>query len=312
MSRFLLTGCAGLLGSWLSERLVADGHTVVGVDDFSSGRKENIAHLVDQERFTFVRHDVTTGLNHIDGPFDYVAHLASPASPPDYLARPVETMRAGSYGSHAALDVALRDKAVYLVASTSEIYGDPLIHPQPESYWGNVSSVGPRSCYDEAKRYAEAITMAYHRAHGLEVRIARIFNTYGPRMRPDDGRSVSNFIVQALKGEPITLFGDGSQTRSFCYVTDLVDGLLRLMRSDVTEPVNLGRPREFTIRELAEQVIKLTGSTSELKLMPLPEDDPKVRQPVIDRARDLLGWEPNIPLEEGLVPTIEYFKTQVG
>ena len=309
--RVLVTGVAGFLGSHLADRLLAGGYAVVGMDNFVTGRPENIAHLIGHERFHFVRHDVTNFI-FVDGLLDGVFHFASPASPRDYLELPIQTLKVGSLGTHKALGLALAKQARFLLASTSEVYGDPLVHPQPESYWGNVNPIGPRGVYDEAKRFAEALTMAYHRFHGVDTRIARIFNTYGPRMRPHDGRVVSNFIVQALKGEPLTIYGDGSQTRSFCYVDDLIDGIVRLFERGGSEPVNVGNPNEFTVRELADLVRRLTGSTSPVVREALPADDPKVRQPDITRARALLGWEPRVPLEDGLRRTVEYFRAELA
>ena len=309
--RVLVTGVAGFLGSHLADRLLAGGYAVVGMDNFVTGRPENIAHLIGHERFHFVRHDVTNFI-FVDGLLDGVFHFASPASPRDYLELPIQTLKVGSLGTHKALGLALAKQARFLLASTSEVYGDPLVHPQPESYWGNVNPIGPRSAYDEAKRFAEALTMAYHRFHGVDTRIVRIFNTYGPRMRPHDGRVVSNFIVQALKGEPLTIYGDGSQTRSFTYVDDLIDGIVRLFERGGTEPVNVGNPNEFTVRELADLVRRLTGSTSPVVRELLPADDPKVRQPDITRARALLGWEPKVPLEDGLRRTVEYFRAELA
>jgi len=308
--RVLITGAAGFLGSHLCDRFIADGHQVIGMDNFVTGNPDNIAHLIGRPEFSFIQYNVTDYI-YVEGPLDGVLHFASPASPVDYLELPIQTLKVGSLGTHKTLGLAKAKGARYLLASTSEVYGDPAVHPQPESYWGNVNPIGPRGVYDEAKRFAEAMTMAYHRYHGLDTRIVRIFNTYGPRMRPDDGRVVSNFIVQALRGEPISLYGDGSQTRSFCYVDDEIEGIYRLFFSDITEPVNIGNPDEFTIRQLAEMVIELTGSNSPLQLHPLPEDDPRVRRPDISRAREYLGWEPRIPLEEGLRRTIPYFREQV-
>jgi dTDP-glucose 4,6-dehydratase len=308
--RILITGAAGFLGSHLADRLLAEGHEVVGMDNFITGRPENIAHLEGHPRFTFMAHNVTE-LIVLDGPLDGVLHFASPASPRDYLELPIQTLKVGSLGTHKTLGLAMAKGARFLLASTSEVYGDPLVHPQPESYWGNVNPVGPRGVYDEAKRFAEALTMAYHRFHGVDTRIVRIFNTYGPRMRPHDGRVVSNFIVQALTGAPLTIYGDGSQTRSFCYVDDLVDGIVRLFMGADSEPTNIGNPNEFTVAQLAEAVIRLTGSPSRIVREPLPVDDPKVRQPDITRARTVLGWEPRYPLEEGLMKTIAYFRTVV-
>ncbi len=305
--RLLVTGAAGFLGSHLCDRLLALDHRVVGMDNFITGTPANLAHLEHHPRFQFVRHDVTTFIE-VEGPLDGVLHFASPASPVDYLELPIQTLKVGSLGTHKALGLAKAKSARFLLASTSEVYGDPLVHPQPESYWGNVNPVGPRGVYDEAKRFAEAITMAYHRYHRLDTRIVRIFNTYGPRMRPHDGRVVSNFIVQALKGEPLTVYGDGSQTRSFCYVDDLIEGIVRMFERGAAEPTNLGNPTEFTVRQLAELVLELTGSKSPIIERPLPTDDPKVRQPDIARARVTLGWEPTVPLEEGLRRTIDYFR----
>jgi dTDP-glucose 4,6-dehydratase len=304
--RVLITGAAGFLGSHLADRFLADGHTVVGMDNFITGHPDNIAHLIGNERFRFVRHDVTSFI-YVEGPLDGVLHFASPASPVDYLEKPIPTLKVGSLGTHNALGLAKAKGARFLLASTSEVYGDPQVHPQPESYWGHVNPVGPRGVYDEAKRFAEAMTMAYHRYHGMETRIVRIFNTYGPRMRPGDGRVVSNFIVQALRGEPISIYGDGTQTRSFCYVDDLVEGIVRLFHSDRAEPTNVGNPNEFTIRELAERVLEITGSRSTLERLPLPEDDPKVRRPDGTVANEVLGWRPRVELEEGLRRTIPHF-----
>ncbi|UCC48080.1 MAG: SDR family oxidoreductase [Gemmatimonadota bacterium] len=305
--RFLITGVAGFLGSHLADRMLAEGQEVVGLDNFITGSPDNISHLLGNERFTFCRYDVTEFI-YVAGDLDGVLHFASPASPIDYLQLPIQTLKVGSLGTHKALGLAKAKGARFLLASTSEVYGDPAVHPQPESYWGNVNPVGPRGVYDEAKRFAEALAMAYHRYHGVDTRIARIFNTYGPRMRRDDGRVVSNFIVQALQGDPLTVYGDGSQTRSFCYVDDLIEGIYRLFTSDHVEPLNIGNPSEFTISELAELVLDLTGSTAGVDYRPLPEDDPKVRQPDISLARRTLGWEPQVDLREGLKRTIEYFR----
>ncbi len=308
MTTSLVTGGAGFLGSHLCERLRSEGHRVLCVDNLITGKRANVAHLVDDgDGFRFIEHDVSTPL-WLEEPVDHVLHFASPASPIDYLELPIQTLKVGSLGTHHMLGLAKEKGARFLLASTSEVYGDPLVHPQPEDYWGNVNPVGPRGVYDEAKRFAEAITMAYHRYHGLEVRIVRIFNTYGPRMRPRDGRVVPAFIQQALRGEELTVFGNGGQTRSFCYVSDLIEGIRRLLASDETEPVNIGNPREMTIREFAETILHLTDSASELSFHPLPEDDPKVRQPDISKAREILGWQPEVPLEEGLRRTIEYFR----
>jgi dTDP-glucose 4,6-dehydratase len=305
--RLLVTGAGGFLGSHLCDRLIAAGHTVVGMDNFITGKPANVAHLEGHARFQLVRHDVTKFID-VAGAVEGVLHFASPASPIDYLEYPIPTLKVGALGTHNTLGLAKAKGARFLLASTSEVYGDPLVHPQPESYWGNVNPVGPRGVYDEAKRFAEAMAMAYHRYHGLETRIVRIFNTYGPRMRPKDGRVVSNFIVQALRGEPLTIYGDGSQTRSFCYVDDLIEGIVRLFERGGAEPTNIGNPHEFTVRELAKRVLALTGSRSQIVERPLPVDDPRVRRPDITRARETLGWEPQVTLEEGLRRTIEYFR----
>jgi dTDP-glucose 4,6-dehydratase len=309
--RVLITGAAGFLGSHLSDRFLNDGHSVVGLDNFITGNPENIAHLTGNERFEFVRHNIST-FTYVGGPLDGVLHFASPASPVDYLEHPIATLKVGALGTHNALGLAKEKGARFFLASTSEVYGDPLVHPQPESYWGNVNPIGPRGVYDEAKRFAEAITMAYHRYHGVDTRIVRIFNTYGPRMRPRDGRVVSNFIVQALRGEPLTIYGDGTQTRSFCYVSDEIEGIYRLFMNGDPEPTNIGNPNEFTVQQLAELVVELTGTRSKIELHPLPTDDPKVRKPDITRARTMLGWEPTVTLREGVQRTIEYFRAVLG
>ena len=310
MARALVTGAAGFLGSHLSEYLLEKGHSVVGMDSLITGDVSNIEHLTGRD-FVFVKHDVTHYIA-IEGPLDYIFHFASPASPIDYLRIPIQTLKVGALGTHNALGLAKAKGARLLLASTSEVYGDPLVHPQREDYWGNVNPIGPRGVYDEAKRFAEAITMAYHRYHGVATRIVRIFNTYGPRMRVEDGRAIPAFASQALRGEDVTVFGDGNQTRSLCYVSDLVDGIHRLMMSDVTDPVNIGNPEELTIRSLAERVVALAGSRSRIVERPLPVDDPKVRQPDITRARTLLGWEPKVPLEAGLPRTLDYFRKKLG
>jgi dTDP-glucose 4,6-dehydratase len=308
--RVLITGAAGFLGSHLCDRFLADGHQVIGMDNFITGSPDNIAHLFGRPDFHFIEHNVTDYI-YVEGILDGVLHFASPASPVDYLEMPIPTLKVGSLGTHKTLGLAKEKGARYLLASTSEVYGDPQVHPQPETYWGNVNPVGPRGVYDEAKRFAEAMAMAYHRFHGMDVRIVRIFNTYGPRMRPGDGRVVSNFIVQALRGEPLSVYGDGSQTRSFCYVDDEVEGIYRLFHSDYVGPVNVGNPDEFTVRELAEKILALTGSRSELRFHPLPEDDPAVRQPDITLARQVLDWAPQVDLEEGLRRTIPHFQALV-
>ena len=330
--RILITGGAGFLGSHLCEALLQQGHRVICLDNFITGRAENVAHLMGQEGFSFVKYNVCDYL-HVDGPLEAILHFASPASPQDYLEYPIATLKVGALGTHKALGLAKAKDARFLLASTSEVYGDPLVNPQAESYWGNVNPISPRGVYDEAKRFAEAMTMAYHRYHGLDTRIVRIFNTFGPRMRPNDGRVVSNFIVQALQGKPLTVFGDGSQTRSFCYVDDLVRGILALLmagsdktieertdrsgflapapgspRVSIHDPVNLGNPRELTVLDIAKLVLALTGSRSAIEQRPLPVDDPKVRRPDIRRAQALLGWEPKVELEDGLRKTIEYFR----
>lgn len=303
----LVAGGAGFIGSHFCERLLADGHEVTAVDNYVTGRPRNIAHLMGHPRFRFLQADITLPLT-VESPLDYVLNLASPASPRDYMEHPIETLLVGSVGTRNLLELALKHGARSLLASTSECYGDPLEHPQRETYWGNVNPVGPRSCYDESKRFAEAMTMAYHRKHGMPTRIARIFNTYGPRMKLDDGRVVPALVGQALAGEPMTVFGDGSQTRSFCYVSDLVDGLWRLAQSGYPEPVNIGNPEELTVLEFAERIRAVTGTASEIVFRPLPQDDPQRRRPDITLARQLLGWQPATPLAEGLKPTIEYFR----
>jgi len=308
--RIVITGAAGFIGSHLSETLLDRGHSVVGIDNLLTGDLANIAHLAGRD-FVFVKHDVTNFI-YVDGPVDVVFHWASPASPIDYLEWPIPTLKVGALGTHKALGLAKAKKARFVLASTSEVYGDPLEHPQRESYWGNVNPVGPRGVYDEAKRFAEAMTMAYHRYHGVDAKIVRIFNTYGPRMRVKDGRAVPTFISQALRGEDVTIFGEGSQTRSFCYISDLVAGILKLMDSPLNDPVNIGNPHEMSIEEMARLIIKMTGSTSRLVFRPLPTDDPKVRQPDITRARTLLGWQPTVSLEQGLTSTIEYFRQKVS
>ncbi|MEW5914972.1 MAG: UDP-glucuronic acid decarboxylase family protein [Gemmatimonadota bacterium] len=309
--RVLITGAAGFLGSHLSDRFLADGHHVVGLDNFITGNPDNIAHLMGHERFEFVRHNIST-YTYVAGQLDGVLHFASPASPIDYLEHPIATLKVGALGTHNALGLAKAKRARFFLASTSEVYGDPLVHPQPESYWGNVNPIGPRGVYDEAKRFAEAMTMAYYRAHNVDTRIVRIFNTYGPRMRPNDGRVVSNFIVQALQGEPITIYGDGKQTRSFCYVEDEIEGIYRLFTRGDNEPTNVGNPNEFTVTQLAELVVELTATKSKIVYKPLPQDDPKVRQPDITRARKMLDWEPNVSLRDGVSRTIEYFRAKLA
>lgn len=308
--RVVITGAAGFIGSHLAETLLDRGDTVVGIDNLSTGASANLAGLAGRD-FRFIRHDVSNYVS-VDGPVDAVLHWASPASPIDYLERPIPTLKVGALGTHNALGLAKAKRAKFVLASTSEVYGDPLEHPQREDYWGNVNPIGPRGVYDEAKRFAEAMTTAYHRFHGVDTKIARIFNTYGPRMRARDGRAVPNFIAQALRGEDLTVYGDGTQTRSFCYVSDLVDGVLRLLRSDTNEPVNIGNPDEMTVAGIAERIIRLTGSTSRIVHEPLPVDDPKVRQPDIARARALLDWEPRVSLTEGLTETIAWFRTALA
>ena len=308
--RIVITGGAGFLGSHLADRCLAEGHEVVAVDNLVTGNLDNLAHI-DSPNFSFLDQNISDGI-HVDGDIDFILQFASPASPVDYLELPIQTLKVGALGTHNALGLARAKSAGLLMASTSEVYGDPLVHPQKEDYWGNVNPVGFRGCYDEAKRYSEAIVMAYHRQHQVDTKIVRIFNTYGPRMRLRDGRIVPNFMRQALSGEPLTVYGDGSQTRSFCYVTDLVDGIYRLMLSNEHMPTNVGNPTEFTVLEFAHQVLKLTGSKSEIIFEDLPQDDPKQRKPDISKAREILGWEPKVELEEGLAITLEYFKNRLN
>jgi len=308
--RVVITGAAGFIGSHLAEALLDRGYSVIGIDNLLTGDTANISHLQNRD-FLFIKHDVTNYI-YIDGPVDFVLHWASPASPIDYLELPIPTLKVGALGTHKALGLAKAKGARFVLASTSEVYGDPLEHPQKETYWGNVNPVGPRGVYDEAKRFAEAMTMAYHRYHGVDTKIVRIFNTYGPRMRVNDGRAVPAFMSQALRNEDVTVFGDGTQTRSFTYIADLVDGIVRLMLSNENDPVNIGNPREMTIKEIAETIIRMTRSKSRIVYKPLPTDDPKQRKPEITRARTLLNWEPRVELEEGLVKTIEYFRTKVS
>jgi dTDP-glucose 4,6-dehydratase len=310
MPRTVVTGAAGFIGSHLCEALLDRGHSVVGIDNLVTGDMGNVAHLRDRD-LEFIRHDVTRYID-VEGPVDYVLHWASPASPIDYLELPIQTMKVGSLGTHNALGLALAKRATFVLASTSEVYGDPLEHPQKESYWGNVNPIGPRGVYDEAKRFAEALTLAYHRTHGVNTKIVRIFNTYGPRMRLQDGRAAPAFMSQALRDEDVTVFGDGSQTRSFTYVSDLVDGILRLMDARTNEPVNIGNAHEVTIEEIARTIIELTGSKSQIVRRPLPVDDPKQRRPDISRAREVLGWEPKVNLREGLLKTVDYFKSKLA
>ena len=309
-ARIVITGIAGFIGSHLADRLLSQGHSVVGLDNLLTGSTDNIKHL-DDRRFTFINHDVTEHIS-IDGQVDFVLHWASPASPTDYLEWPIPTLKVGALGTHKALGLAKAKGAAFVLASTSEVYGDPLEHPQSESYWGNVNPIGPRGVYDEAKRFAEAMTVAYYRHHKVNVKIARIFNTYGPRMRIKDGRAIPTFIAQALAGDELTVFGTGNQTRSFCYISDLVDGIIRLMESSFNEPVNLGNPKEMTINQIAQQIVAMTGSRSQIVYRPLPIDDPKVRQPDITRARELLGWIPHVNIDEGLRQTIDYMKQEIG
>ncbi|MFY8000837.1 MAG: UDP-glucuronic acid decarboxylase family protein [Candidatus Kapaibacteriota bacterium] len=310
MARVLITGGAGFLGSHLCERFLSEGFDVICMDNFITGNPDNIAHLIGNPRFQFVKHDVTEYI-YVAGELDHILHFASPASPIDYMKVPIQTLKVGSLGTHKALGLAKAKKARFLIASTSEVYGDPLVHPQEESYWGNVNPIGVRGVYDEAKRFAEAMTMAYHRYHGVETRLLRIFNTYGPRMRINDGRAIPAFMSQALRGEPLTVFGDGSQTRSVCYVDDLVEGIYRLLLSNETDPVNIGNPDEITMLDLAKEILEITGSKSEIVFKPLPEDDPKIRQPNIDRAKRILGWEPRVSRREGLLKTMEYFRKEI-
>ena len=309
MPRTLVTGGAGFLGSHLCEYFLAKGHEVVCMDNLITGSKDNISHLKDQ-KFRFVEHNVSEYIN-LEGELDYIMHFASPASPIDYLELPIQTLKVGALGTHNALGLAKAKNATFLLASTSEVYGDPLIHPQPEEYWGNVNTIGPRGVYDEAKRFAEAITMAYHRTHGINTKIVRIFNTYGPRMRVNDGRAIPNFLKQALTGKDLTVYGEGSQTRSFCFVSDLVEGLYRLLMSEQNYPVNIGNPNEMTVKEMADKILQATGSKSKIIHVSLPEDDPKIRQPDITRARKYLNWEPVVSLDEGLQSTLKYFKEQL-
>jgi len=306
----LVTGGAGFIGSHLCDYLLDNGHEVICVDNLLTGSEENISHLKDNEHFEFVNHDVTEFIK-VDGDLDYILHFASPASPVDYLELPIQTLKVGSLGTHNTLGLAKAKNAKFLIASTSEVYGDPLVHPQPESYWGNVNPTGPRGVYDEAKRFAEALTLAYHRTHGIDTRIARIFNTFGSRMRMNDGRVVPNFITQALTKKPLTVYGDGSQTRSFCYISDMVEGIYKLMLSNETEPVNIGNPEEMSVIDFANKIKELTGSESEIVFEELPIDDPKTRQPDITKAKSVLGWEPKVGLDEGLKKTIDWFKTKV-
>jgi dTDP-glucose 4,6-dehydratase len=307
MPRVLITGGAGFLGSHLCDKFIGNGYDVICMDNLITGSPDNIAHLMGNARFRFIHHDVTEYM-YVDGELDAILHFASPASPLDYLRYPIQTLKVGSLGTHKALGLAKAKKARFLIASTSEVYGDPLIHPQQEEYWGNVNPVGSRGVYDEAKRFSEAITMAYHRYHGLDTRIVRIFNTYGPKMRIEDGRAIPAFMSQALLGEPITVFGDGSQTRSVCYVDDLVEGIFRLLLSGENNPVNIGNPDEISMLDLAKEIIEISGSSSEIIFTSLPEDDPKVRQPDITKAKHILGWEPKIQRREGLLKTLEYFR----
>ena len=308
--RTLITGAAGFLGSHLCDRFIAEGHEVVAMDNLLTGSLRNIEHLFPEKRFSFYHHDVTRFV-HVPGHVDYILHFASPASPIDYLKMPIQTLKVGALGTHNMLGVALAKQARILVASTSEVYGDPQEHPQREDYWGNVNPIGPRGVYDEAKRFMESITMAYHNFHGVDTRIVRIFNTYGPRMRLDDGRAIPSFMSQALRGEPVTVFGDGSQTRSFCYVDDLVEGIFRLLMSDHHQPVNIGNPSEISLKDFAEEIREITGATQPIVYAPLPQDDPKQRQPDITKAREILGWEPKVERKEGLLKTLVYFREKL-
>jgi len=308
----VVTGGAGFLGSHLTDRLIAEGHRVIAIDNLVTGNAANIGHLAGSENYRFIKHNVSNFIFLPEEKIDYVFHFASPASPIDYLELPIPTLKVGALGTHNTLGLAKDKKAAFILASTSECYGDPLVHPQKEDYWGNVNPIGPRGVYDEAKRFAEAMTMAYHRYHKIDTKIVRIFNTYGPRMRLRDGRVVPAFIGQALRGEPLTVFGDGSQTRSFCYVSDLIDGIFKLAMSDFHEPINLGNPREMTIKQFAEHIIRLTGTSSQIEYRPLPVDDPKIRQPNITRAKTLLGWEPKVEFEEGITRAIEYFRGRLA
>ena len=310
MQTAIVMGGAGFLGSHLCDKLLSEGLSVICVDNLITGNIDNIAHLSGNENFSFIKHDITNYI-FIPGKVDYILHFASPASPVDYLQLPIQTLKVGSLGTHKALGLAKEKKARFLLASTSEVYGDPEIHPQPEEYWGNVNPIGPRGVYDEAKRFAEALTMAYCRYHSVETRIARIFNTFGPRMRPKDGRAIPNFIMQALSGQPITVYGDGSQTRSFCYITDQIDGLYKLLMSDEDEPVNIGNPEEIPLLDIAKEIIELTNSKSKIVFEELPVNDPKVRQPEIRKAKEKLGWEPKVARKEGLMKTILYFKSLI-
>lgn len=309
MPRTLVTGGAGFLGSHLCEYFLNKGHEVICMDNLITGSKDNISGLK-SEKFHFVEHNVSEFIN-LEGELDFILHFASPASPIDYLELPIQTLKVGALGTHNALGLAKAKKATFLLASTSEVYGDPLVHPQPEEYWGNVNPIGPRGVYDEAKRFAEAITMAYHRTHAVNTKIVRIFNTYGPRMRLNDGRAIPNFLKQALTGKDLTIYGEGSQTRSFCFVSDLIEGIFRLLNSDQNDPINIGNPNEMTVKEMAEKILQATGSKSKIVHVPLPEDDPKIRQPDITRARKYLNWEPAVSLDEGLQSTLEYFKEQL-